>query len=301
MTQAAVLYFFQSFASPVLDSFVQGITMLGEQYVFMTVLAVFFWGISKKTGLIMSSTLLISLFFNNLLKILFHSPRPFEVLDHLEGKRLETATGYSFPSGHTQGASSFYTTLIYLYKNPLFRIFCALIILLVGISRIYLGVHWPMDVLGGWVLGILIAWVTASAVNRLWETPDRLEKFLIYLVLFSLVLTAVLTLCELLFFHGSVKVDDFFKGAGILTGSFSGFILERRLSDFDSAGGSVLLKVLRIALGLAGTLLIQGGLKILFPETFLFHSLRYFIMGFWITFLFPWLGCRTGLFQSCKS
>jgi len=275
--------------------------MMGEQYVFMLVLAVFFWGISKKSGLIMASTLLVSLLINNVLKIIFHSPRPFEVLNHLTGKRMETATGYSFPSGHTQGASSFYTTLFYLYKRPLFRIFCGLIIIMVGISRVYLGVHWPQDVLAGWGLGILTAWITATAINRFWDNPPGLRKFLLISILSALILTLGMTAVVFLLFQGAVKGDDFFKSSGILIGAFSGFLLEKKISDFDAEKGKLSIKILRIILGLGGALMLQEGLKVLFPDHFLFHTIRYLILGLWITFLFPLIGCRTGLFHSKKS
>jgi membrane-associated phospholipid phosphatase len=216
--QTILLNFFQSIASPGLDFLAEGMTMLGETGVYILIIASFFWGISKKTGMIMSSTLLISLFLNNLLKIIFHSPRPFEVLDNLEGKRLETATGYSFPSGHTQGASSFYTTQIYLYHNRMLRILCILAILMVGISRLYLGVHWPVDVLGGWILGITSAWMIASLIDRLWEVPEKLDRFLLIFILLVALAVMVMVLLELFLFKDSLKRDDFFKGSGLLLG-----------------------------------------------------------------------------------
>jgi len=299
--QESIIFFFHSISSPLLDQAAQLVTILGEQSVYMIVLAVFFWGVSKKTGLIMSATLLISLWINNFLKLLFHTPRPFEVMEGIQGKRLQTATGYSFPSGHTQGASSFYTTLFYLFKKPVVRIISVLIILLVGLSRIYLGVHWPVDVLGGWGLGILTAWVTASAIDRLWNNPPRLNIFLTAAAAVAGVVTLIMILLELFVFRGQFKTDDFFKSSGILIGAFSGFLLEGKICNFDPREGRVPIRVLRIILGLGGLLLLQEGLKILFPGFYLFHTLRYLIMGFWITFLFPWLGCRAGLFSSNKN
>lgn len=296
--QTYLLEFFQNNASPFLDRLAEAVTMLGEEGVYILVTAVFIWAVSKKKGYIMASSLMVSLFANTFLKVVFHRPRPFEVLPDLQGKRLHTATGYSFPSGHTQGASGFYTSLMYLFKNRLLRFSCGLAIFLVGVSRLYLGVHWPVDVLAGWILGIGIAWFMAFSLDRLWDDPSGLKRFLIRVLILTGAVTLVMAVLEIVLFKGSMKVDDFFKSAGIVSGSFGGFLLEKRRLDFDPARGGWLRKVLRVLLGLAGVLLFQSGLKRILPDYFLSHLFRYFIMGFWVTWLFPLLGTRLQLFIS---
>ncbi|MBF9016937.1 MULTISPECIES: phosphatase PAP2 family protein [unclassified Oceanispirochaeta] len=294
--QTSILQYFQNIATPFLDHAAEYATMLGEEGVYILIIAVFYWAVSKKKGFIMASTLLISLFLNTFLKLIFHTPRPFEAIPDLQGKRLETATGYSFPSGHTQGASSFYATLIYLFKNRILRILCVLAILFVGISRLYLGVHWPVDVLGGWIFGIGTAWYIASRINTLWENPEGLKRFLYIFMLFAAVITIVMIALEFISFKGSVKIDDFFKGSGMVLGCFCGFLLETSHMGFDPASGGRAKKALRVLLGLLGVLILQNGLKLILPDYFLSHFFRYGVMGFWITYLFPMLGIRLRLF-----
>jgi membrane-associated phospholipid phosphatase len=295
--QTSILQFFQNIATPFLDHAAEYTTMLGEEGIYILIIAVFFWAISKKKGFIMASTLLVSLYLNTFLKMIFHTPRPFEAIPDLQGKRLETATGYSFPSGHTQGASSFYATLIYLFKNKLLRILCILAIFLVGISRLYLGVHWPVDVLGGWILGIGTAWYIASRVSALWDNPEGLRRFLIIFMLITAVITVVMIVLEFISFKGTVKIDDYFKSAGIVLGCFAGFLLESVYLGFNPESGSRPKKILRVIVGLIGVLLLQNGLKLILPEYFLSHFFRYGAMGFWITYLFPVLGSRLRLFN----
>ncbi|QEN06613.1 phosphatase PAP2 family protein [Oceanispirochaeta crateris] len=298
MIQTDILAFFQTQANPFWDGMATGITMFGEELIYILIIAVFFWGISKKKGMILAFTLLTSLFLNNLVKILVHSPRPFEVLDNINGKRLKTATGYSFPSGHTQGASSFYFTLVYLFRNRLFQLCCLVILFLVGISRLYLGVHWPLDVLGGWFLGISTAWLVASKIDRLWEDPSGLERLILILSGLTILFTAMMSFLEVFYFRGAVKTEDFFKGAGILLGCFSGFLIERRFTDFSASKGTLLQKILRIFIGISGIVLLQGGVKVLLSDAAFSHLLRYALMGLWMTLIFPWLGCKVRLFDS---
>lgn len=300
LMQTKILQFFQNIASPFLDHAAEYSTMLGEEGIYILIIAVFFWAISKKKGFIMASTLLVSLYFNTFLKMIFHTPRPFEAIPDLQGKRLETATGYAFPSGHTQGASSFYATLIYLFKNKILRVFCILAIFLVGISRLYLGVHWPVDVIGGWILGIGVAWYIASKVNDLWDNSEELKRFLYIFMIISTVITIVMIILEFVSFKGTVKIDDYFKGAGMVMGCFAGFVLESGFLKFDPKAGSKAKKVLRVITGLMGVIILQNGLKLILPEYFLSHFIRYAVMGFWITYLFPFLGTKIRLFEQSQ-
>ena len=115
--QETILSYFQGISTPFLDVFFSLATMLGEQYVIIAVVTLVYWNISKKEGFLLTYMFLISTLVNSLLKIAFHTPRPFQVLDNIGGKRLQTATGYSFPSGHTQGATSMFTTLALILKK----------------------------------------------------------------------------------------------------------------------------------------------------------------------------------------
>src|SRR5690554_5624105 len=151
--QLSILLFFQNISSPFLDNLAQFITMFGEETLFIVFIVLFLWCFSKKRGFVIFSTLFSALIGMSVLKAVIKYPRPFQVSPEIAAKRLATATGYSFPSGHSTGAASFYSALALSYKKKALSILAALMILLVGLSRLYLGVHWPLDVFGGWTLG----------------------------------------------------------------------------------------------------------------------------------------------------
>lgn len=285
--QESILYYFQRISSPFLDFAAEAASFLGEESIYILVITVFYWALSRKKGFILAAVLVLSLFLNTLLKIVFHTARPFEVLTGLEGKRLVTATGYAFPSGHTQGAAGFYMTLIYLFRTRrIVWISGVIIILMVGISRIYLGVHWPVDVLGGWFLGILTAWLTASRIDRLWGN-DKLHSLILTVLLAAAAVTLVMIGLELMIFRGNVKTDDFFKSAGILLGTYGGFLPADRSQKIDCSRTSVLNKSVRVFTGLLAAFGITEGLDLLFPDYFAFHLIRYGLLGLWIVWLCP--------------
>ena len=139
--ELALLKWIQSFSSPFGDGMFQLITMLGEQWAVILVLAISYWAFDKKTGEELAFTLLVSGLSNNILKGFFRFERPIGI-DGIRTLRAHTATGYSFPSGHSQNAAT-------LYFFPARRgggwrwAAAAVVSLLVGLSRLYLGVHYP--------------------------------------------------------------------------------------------------------------------------------------------------------------
>ena len=111
----------------------------------------------RKESLYMVGTLGLSTIINLILKNIIRRDRPL----HL---RLVEESGFSFPSGHAMGSSAFYGSIIVLIKHSkldkkykyLSYIFLSLLIFLIGISRIYLGVHYPSDIIGGWLIGFVL-------------------------------------------------------------------------------------------------------------------------------------------------
>ena len=122
---------------------------------------------NKKIGLSIFSNLIIITVLNQLLKRILQRPRPTEF-------RIIEETGYSFPSGHSRGSMAFYGYLIYLIykyvKNKYLKwtlmVLLSLLIVSIGISRIYLGVHYTSDVLGGFLISISYLIIYISAVNK---------------------------------------------------------------------------------------------------------------------------------------
>ena len=143
-----VLYALESIRTPWLDTVMAAITHLGEETVFMVAALFVFWCVSKRHGYYLLAVGFAGTVLNQFLKLLFRIPRPW-VLDSnftiVESARAQ-ATGYSFPSGHTQNAVGTFGGIARFTRRRWVRIVCIVIAVLVPFSRMYLGVHTPLDV-----------------------------------------------------------------------------------------------------------------------------------------------------------
>ena len=143
-----VLYALESIRTPWLDTVMAAITHLGEETVFMVAALFVFWCVSKRHGYYLLAVGFAGTVLNQFLKLLFRIPRPW-VLDSnftiVESARAQ-ATGYSFPSGHTQNAVGTFGGIAQFTRRRWVRIVCIVIAVLVPFSRMYLGVHTPLDV-----------------------------------------------------------------------------------------------------------------------------------------------------------
>ena len=162
-----LLYALQEIRTPALDAVMQLITRLGEETVFMVVAIVVFWCVSKKGGYYLLSVGFFGALTNQFLKITFRIPRPW-VLDpdfQIVESAREAATGYSFPSGHTQSAVGTFGGMARMTKVKWLRWVLIVIALLVSFSRLYLGVHFPTDVLAGAIVGMISAWLMGKVLG----------------------------------------------------------------------------------------------------------------------------------------
>ncbi len=142
------LYFLEALRNPFLDFVFSVITLLGEETVFMIVGMTVFWCVDKHQGYYLLTTGFCGTIINQFLKMLCRIPRPW-VKDPsftiVESAR-EAATGYSFPSGHTQSSVGLFGGLARWNKSTPLRVLCISACVLVPLSRMYLGVHTPLDV-----------------------------------------------------------------------------------------------------------------------------------------------------------
>ena len=259
----------QSIANPFLDGLFQFITMFGEEAILIPLIAVIYWAFNKKMGEYIAYASLTSVLVNGAIKDIFKAKRPIGE-PGIRSLRVETATGYSFPSGHTQGTASFWSAIaIYLKNNYMYAI-SALIIILVAISRLYLGVHYPKDVLFGAIFGILTSFITYKLFNKV------NNKIALYFITFIIFIPA------LLYAHSA----DFIKGMGTFLGFALGIYVEKKYVNFSVEGKSI-NKILRVVIGLAILILLKVGLKAVFPNKLVFHFLRYFIIVFFGIGLYP--------------
>lgn len=288
-----ILLWFQSLRAPLLDAINFGITLLGEDAVLLVLICVMYWCLHKKNALFIIFNFFAGVFVNNALKITFCTPRPWlrDARIRPYEKALGTATGYSFPSGHVACAASVYGGLALLSWRKRKWLSWALIALtlLIGVSRMYVGVHTPQDVLVSLALGALLIFAVRAAQRWLERRPERDVWALAGILAASLAL--------LLYTYGKpypagsdrALLDDAYKTAGSLAGMGCGWFVERRWIRFDvrAPGWFQAVKAVVGLLGIiAARLLLKPVCLALVGEEFA-GALRYFLLVLWAVCLWP--------------
>ncbi|MCI9406232.1 MAG: phosphatase PAP2 family protein [Oscillospiraceae bacterium] len=272
--ELSLLKWIQSFSSPFLDVLFQLITMLGEQWAVVLILGFTYWVYDKQVGKELAFTLLVNGLCNNILKGIFRLERPIGQ-EGIRTLRRHTATGYSFPSGHSQNAAA-----LYLFparrKGGWLYLAAAAVSLGVGLSRLYLGVHYPKDVAAGLALGAASVFICPILWRRF-----PCEKMLA--VLAGACLIPALWLGQ----------EDLYKAFGLLLGFWGGIAFERKFVGFTIPGSGA-KKALRFLLGLA----LCGGLAFVLkqglPAAYLWDAARYTVLAFFALGVYPLLFHRAG-------
>lgn len=263
--QVEIIKFIQSYRTPLLDKLFEFITIIGEETLIILIAAYIFFNISKEKGYAIIFAIVSSTSFNSLLKNIFKVSRPIGI-EGIKSKRLKTATSYSFPSGHTQTVSSLWTSLMIIFKKKFLYIIGSILICLVAFSRIYLGVHWPLDVIFGAIIGILWSFASIRVFKFIYK--NKKYKLLILIV-------GIFTLLSFLFGD-----KDFYKTSGLFLGISIAYIIEDKYINF-SLDIPNKLKVTIYIITLLGIFIIKEGLKYIFPSLLIFDFIRYALIGFW--------------------
>lgn len=280
-----VVVFLQEMQNGFFDFFFGFISFLGEEYVYILLFGLIYYAYDKKMGEFLAITLGFSATVNTIIKNIVGAPRPFEKYpDLVENLRPETSGGMSFPSGHTQNFATVLFSASFYKKNMKLFYIATVLVLLMMVSRMYLGVHFLEDVLVSGILGLGIAYLLYRVFNKYYDHPVKLHRLYVALIL------AVLPFA--LFNNG----DDFFKSYGLLIGFVVGIIIEKRYINFTMEV-KLLHKVLRVVFGLIIMIGIQQGFSILFSlfaedGTSLMNfldMLRYFLIAFAGFGLYPFL------------
>jgi len=293
-----------------LTHFFQFFTFLGEVEGYVLLISLIYVTYDKRLGFRLSALTLVTMSLNHLLKTLIMNPRPFitegsyaEKWAVSAEKAQELATEYSTPSGHAMAGSGFYSYLYASVKNRYVRTLSITLLLLTGLSRPYLGVHYLEDVLIGWALGLSIALLSvryAESIGSLWNRFSYPQQLLIAAAS-SLVLW-VFTRAQM-GWSTEAQPLAFVGYAGFLTGIVAGYPVERRTVDFDPRSSTVARRALRYLLTVG---LILGTLLILdegfgavsgdsSPLGYLLRYIRYTIAGIVATLLGPLLFVKLGL------
>lgn len=270
---AEIIKYIQSFANPFLDKFFVLATITGEVPFFMITTVIIFWCIDKGFGYRLGFAYLSNSVINNGIKQTFKVPRPIGE-PGIRSLRLETAGGYSFPSGHSQSAASFWTSVMVKLKKVWLYGVGIVLILLVGISRLYLGVHRPVDVIVGFVLGTL--WVFVS--NYIFDVSERTGKKTVFLIF-------IIPMILLLFV---MPYSDYYKAAGATLAFYLGYLIEPKYIKYEVEAG-IYIQVLKVIIGLAVLIGIRILIKPLLPPYFIIDFFRYLLMGIWATIGAPYV------------
>ncbi|MDY3017103.1 phosphatase PAP2 family protein [Blautia sp.] len=296
------LNFLARYRTPAADAVFQGITLLAQETFVVAVICWLFWCAQKKLAYCLGFSYFTSGLLVQGLKITFRVPRPW-ILDpsfQPVASAVPGATGYSFPSGHTQSITALLGTLGFYFKKNYQKLVCALFIFLVGFSRMYLGCHTPQDVLvsfGVSILCVSLCWHFLYKKEIFHKRNSLVSVFMAVVCLGLLAYTLTLYKHSIIEFH---YAQDCVKACGAGAAFAAGYYITEKWIPFH-APDSVSGRIRRFLIGIFITLLLQTGLKPLIGESLPASFIRYFIVVFWVITVYPFLFYRKEKQHSQKS
>ncbi len=281
------LYLLESIRNPVLDRVMLILTEFGNEMLFIVFGMLMFWCINKKQGYFILLTGFFGVYANQFLKITCRVPRPW-VLDPnftiVEGAR-EAATGYSFPSGHTQTAVGCFVGLAVCRRERWVRAACLSLAAIIPFTRMYLGVHTPYDVVVSIAIAVALVAILWMLFSRFGDGPR-----LMFPLMGMLAVASVAFLCYVLLARFPADVDtnnltdareNSFKFLGCVIGLWAIYILDRKLLHFETATAAWWAQGLKLILGFVLLVAILEGSKplwrLVLGDALIAHTLRYLL------------------------
>ena len=281
-----LLYILEQLRTPAVTKALSALTYFGGVYGFMVLSIIVFWCIDKRCGYFMLSLGFLGTVINQFLKILFRIPRPWVLDPSFEPveSAVADAGGFSFPSGHTQNVFATFGGVFAWTKKVWLKIVCAVLIVLVAFSRMYLGVHTPLDVGVSVVIGIVLLLVLYPVFRDIDRHPNRFYGFLAVL---AVLLAAFLLYSYLWPFPDWMYAEEHVvnliearHNASILTGALAAltiaYTLDLRHTRFDTKA-VWWAQILKVVIGLVVTLALIEGTKAVLGRSDLVTGLRYFL------------------------
>lgn len=263
------LRFLESIRTPIGDFFFSAITHLGDETFFLVLAITFFWCISKRQGYYILMTGVVGSVFNQWLKIVCRIPRPWVIDPSFTtvGNATEAAGGYSFPSGHTQNIAGTFGCIGRYNKQRWLKILSAVVIALVAFSRMYLGVHTPLDV----GVSLVVAAALVFSFHFIFRTEEACEKYILYAIGGSVLLSVGFILYVFLIpearFETAADLENLMSARnnaatliGCLFGLFVVYPLDRKYIKFETEGRWY-AQLIKLGIGLAVDLAIKSLLK----------------------------------------
>jgi membrane-associated phospholipid phosphatase len=279
-----VILWFQQF-SPEMDLPFKILTFMGNESFFLLLLPLIYWCVDRRIGSRLIILFLLSAYINVLFKYLAGQPRPFTYDARVRSIIQETGGG--LPSFHTQSTVVVWGYLVSQFRRPWLWALSIFLMVFIPISRVYLGVHFPTDLIGGYFIGVilLLGFLKTEGPILEWLQNRGLAV--------QLVIAAVIPLILVLAVPGIGK--NGVTTAASLMGTGIGLVLENRWVKFET-GGKGLKKVLRYGLGILVVFALWLGLRSVFAglePSLLFRFIRYCLIGLWASFgaplVFTWL------------
>lgn len=287
----AFLWLLSEIRTPFFNGIMQFLTYFGQEMIIIAVICALYWCVDKRFAYLLGFTYFTAGLGVQTLKITFRIPRPW-ILDpdfSAVKSAVPAATGYSFPSGHTQGATALYFPLALKVRPMLLKIFCVLLFLLVGFSRMYLGCHTPKDVLVSMALTITVSLIIWHFQSLLLDDTRYLKQIAALLAVLSLAVAAYALALQASGIIETKYALDCCKASGAGLGFSIGWYAERTKLNFDTRTGHMPGQLIKLLIGLLGALFIKRIFPFLFGSSILAKMIEYFILVLWVLVIYPYL------------
>ncbi len=294
-----LLWLLAELRTPFLDKLFLLITELGGELSFIAVAVIVFWCFSKKNGYLLLSVGFLGMVMNQFLKISFKVLRPWDLDPHFEAvpEAVPDAGGFSFPSGHTQNSVGIFGTLATITKKWWVRAICLSLCVIVPFSRMYLGVHTPLDVGFSFFFAIIVIYITRMIFELAYSSAKGMFIFLssmgaiavLFLVYVEFIFDPT-TLAESQIHNYVSAQKNAYMILGALIGVIISFPIERFLIKFDEKG-KWYTQILKVTIGLLLVLGLLNGLKLplnaILPENTIARAVRYGIVVVFVIAVYP--------------
>ena len=283
-----LLWSLKEMRTPFFDTLFGLITQLGEEMVLIAIFCTIFWCINKRIAYVLGASFFLSGLLVQGAKPLFRVPRPWvydPTFQPVPGS-VGAATGYAFPSGHTQNGTALFGSLGAQIKHKIIKIVLFVVVALIAFSRLYLGVHYLADVLVSLVIGVLAIWL---AIKFITDDPVSKKRELFMAGFIAFFAIVVIVIVAVLYYGGfteAFQMRDSVIAAGAALGFAVGMYAERNYIRFSVKAQNLPVQLVKIVLGIAGVIAIQEGVRVLGANLFV-DGLRYFLMVIWLTVAFP--------------